>query len=206
MKTGTMLTVALCAAALCAVSHPAYADLRSIDSLDLAQNADLDRVALADAAPLSQDEMSDLRGGFIDPTGLIYNFSVNVQTALNGANVFTRSIDLSSVGPNGQLQASTSSTILPNNIPTGLNVGVIGNGSGVTVTNANGAVTTIMNQTAAGAPASIIVSTGSNLNVTQMVNATLTLQGLGAITNFLHGTVGQTAQLVQHVAMRSIGF
>lgn len=205
MKTRTMLAIALCASALC-FSRSADAALQPmLETVSQDPGEQLDRVAMTDAMPLSSDEMSDLRGGFVDPTGLIYNFSVNVQTALNGADVFTRSINLSS-GPNGQLQASSVSNLVPGNVPTGLNVGVIGNGSGVSVTNATGGITTILNQTATGAPASIIVSTGSNLNVTQTVSATLTLQNLATITNFLHTTVGQTATMAQHTALRSIGF
>ena len=108
MKNKTMLTLALCALAVCAVSRPGYAALPS------PRIPGMDYIALADAVPLSSDEMGNLRGGFIDPTGLIYNFAVNVQTALNGAEVFTRSLNISPSGPNGQMQATSTSSLLPN--------------------------------------------------------------------------------------------
>ena len=200
MKNKTMLTLALCALAVCAVSRPGYAALPS------PRIPGMDYIALADAVPLSSDEMGNLRGGFIDPTGLIYNFAVNVQTALNGAEVFTRSLNISPSGPNGQMQATSTSSLLPKNIPSGFNVGVIGNGTGVTVSNTSGNVATFLNQTAAGAPASIIISTGSGLNAAQSVNATLTLRNISSIARFVHSMAPQTAAMAQHTALRSLGF
>ena len=162
-----------------------------------------DNIIVADAAPLSSDEMSELRGGFIDPSGLIFNFAVNVRTDLNGALVFTRSLTVTPSGISGQLQATASNNVLPQNLPGNVSIGVIGNGNGITVTNASGQTTTILNQTAGGAPASIIVNNASNANVTQAVNVALTLKNVAAMTGFLHMTT-QSA-LAQNNVLHSLG-
>ena len=142
---------------------------------------DLDRIALADISPLSSDDMENLRGGFVDPTGLLFNFSVNVQTAIDGAEVYTKSITVNTSGLNGQIQTAVTNSLQQNNMPTGLTIGAISGGSGVTVSNASGTVATVLSQTAAGAPASIILNTSSNINLSQTVTAALSLQSLTAI-------------------------
>jgi hypothetical protein len=159
---------------------------------------------LADAAPLSLDDMDGLRGGFSDPSGMIFNFAVDVQTALNGTQVFSRSLVVSP-GAGGQLQATNTGGLLPSNLPTNITFTALSNGTGVTATDANGTTTTILNQTAAGAPASIIMNTASNRTVTQSVTVSLTLQNLGPLMNFLH-TASPGAALAQSAGGRALGF
>jgi hypothetical protein len=72
-----------------------------------------EQIVVADATPLTLEEMQDIRGGFMDPTGLIYNFAVNVQTAINGAEIFSRSITVSPSGIGGQWTATASANLFP---------------------------------------------------------------------------------------------
>ena len=124
---------------------------------------------------------------------------------LNGNEVFTRSLVVAPSVGNGQLQATATTNLLPNNIPTALSVNMLGNGTGVVVTDASGHNTTVLSQTANGAPASIILNTGNDRNVTQSVNVNLTLQNMAAIMSFIHTTT-QGAAMGQHAAIRSLGF
>jgi hypothetical protein len=163
-----------------------------------------DELMVADAAPLSADQMDQARGGFADPSGLIYRFSVDVQTALNGSEVFTRSLTVMP-GINGQFQATTSANVIGANIPAGLNVAMIGNGSGVRVTDAAGNVTTVFNQTAAGVPSSIILNNANNRTISQTVNLNLVLPNLSTIMNFVHASL-PSAAMAQQNAVRGLGF
>jgi len=192
LKTAT-LTAIMGAAILGLASHPASAFPSSGTA----------HIVLADATPLSLSEMENLRGGFADPSGLIYQFAVDVKTLLNGSEVFSRSIV---VAPsNGQLQATTASNLAPNNSAGGLSISMLGNGAGIIVTDANGNSTTALSQTANGTPASIILNTGSGRNLTQSVNISLTLQNMTSIMNFLH-TATQGAAMAQHSSIRALGF
>jgi hypothetical protein len=166
--------------------------------------ADSERLILADATPLSLSEMQSIRGGFIDPTGLIYNFAVNVRTALNGAEIFTRSIIVAPAGGSGHLEATTNANVLPQNVPNTLNVSMIGKGKGVSIVDSDGNRTTVLNQTANGSPASIVVNTSNNRNIAQSVDVTLTLRGLSSIAGYIKASA-QTA-IMQHMNMRSLGF
>jgi hypothetical protein len=163
-----------------------------------------ERVVLAEADPLSTGEMGALRGGFIDPTGLILNFAVNVQTDINGAQIFTRSFTVSPLSSTGALQAVANANLLPKNLPANLSLGLIGNGQGVAITNPNGQTTTVLNQTATGAPASIVLNTSNNTTIAQSVAVTLALKNLSSISNFARSAT-QSA-LAQHTALRGLGF
>ena len=163
-----------------------------------------ERIVLAEATPLTSSEMQDMRGGFIDPSGLIYNFAVDVQTALNGVAVFTRSLTISPSGSGGQFQAAAHASLLPKNFPSNFNVTMIDNGKGVTVTDTSGNSSTVLNQSASGAPTSVIMNTSSNTNLSQSVNVTLTLKNVSSVMNFVHATT--QAAMGQHAAMRSLGF
>ena len=163
-----------------------------------------ERILLADANPLSSVEMNELRGGFIDPTGLIINFAVNVQTDLNGAQIFTKSFTITPSGPNGALQGVGNTNLISKNAPGNLNVGLIGNGTGILITNPNGQMTTVLNQTAAGTPSSIVMNTANNTNIAQSVAVSLALKNLSSVSNYVH-TVTQSA-LAQRTALRSLGF
>lgn len=162
-----------------------------------------DRLMIAEATPLTPEEMQDLRAGFIDPTGLIYNFAVNVRTALNGADVFTRYITVSpSIG--GSLQATTATALAAASIPEGLSVNIIGGGKGIFVVDANGDQSLILNQTPGGAPTSTVLNTISNSSIRQSVDMALTLNQLTPVMALARTPIA--AALEQSMALRSLGF
>jgi hypothetical protein len=163
-----------------------------------------ERIVVADATPLTLEEMQNIRGGFMDPTGLIYNFAVNVQTAINGAEIFSRSITVSPSGLGGQLAATASSNLFPQNLPSNFSVSMIGNGNGIVVNNTANGTTTALNQTASGVPASIVLNTSNNSNIAQTVSLALTLKNLSSVMNLAHLTIPPA--LAQNGALRGLGF
>lgn len=163
-----------------------------------------DRIVLAEALPLRESEMKNIRGGFMDPTGLIYNFAVNVRTALEGVEVFTRSLMLSPSGANGHLQAVGHSSVFPTGIPEGLNLRLMGGGAGLSVTDASGKHTTVLNQTAAGVPTSIVLNTRNDVNLAQSVDMTLTLSSLHGLASRINASV--RAGLFQRTSIRPLGY
>ncbi len=161
-----------------------------------------DRLVIAEAAPLAPEEMQDLRAGFIDPTGLIYNFAVNVETALNGVDVFTRYITVSP-SINGHLQATTATALTAANIPAGLGVTIIDGGKGISIVDANGNQALIFNQTPSGAPTSTVLNTISNSSIKQSVDMALTLNQLSPVMALARTPIA--AALEQSMALRSLG-
>jgi len=209
MKTQkTLMTLCIVLPAFCA-SAAALGDnpLSSVsDRLNGNRPLRGEQVVLRGAQPLSEEEMQTLRGGFIDPTGLIYRFAVNVRTALNGSEIFTRSLVLASTGTRGNLQASSSANVETQNIPSSATVTMVNNsGGGVVITDSNGNKATVLNQTSNGTPSSIILNTTSGANISQTVNMTLTLKNLSSSVSALAHTIAQTPSLqVNH--RHSLGF
>lgn len=162
-----------------------------------------DIIAMNDASPLSVDEMDSLRGGFVDPTGMLYQFAVDVRTTLNGIPVFSRSVVVAPSQLTGELQAMSTANV--NNAAPTVNVNAINNGRGVNITDAAGNQITAINQTAAGAPTSIILNTTNNQSVTQTVDLSLILHNTAMLTNFIHNSA-QGAASAQRNALRSLGF
>jgi hypothetical protein len=185
---------------------PALAEIanpRAAASMAAAPSAPAEeKIVVADAAPLSTDEMNTVRGGFADPTGMIRLFFVNVKTQLNGSTVFERSLVVAP-SSTGQLQASANNDMITQNVPASFTVNMLGNGNGVSVTNAAG-TTTILNQTTSGAPSSIIFNSASDRNVAQSVNLSLILQNTAAMTSNIRNA-NQAAAMAQHSAVRGIG-
>ncbi len=167
-----------------------------------------DMVAMIDAEmPLSSSDMDSLRGGFADPRGLFYNFAVNVQTQVNGATIFSRALTVMPSAATGQLEATANMDLMPQNLPSGLGLSMVGNGNGVLITNPNGSHTTVLNQTAGGAPASIIMNTMNGQNIKQTVTVGLTLHNMATIMNFVHNaSIAQVGALAQHSSIRNLGF
>jgi hypothetical protein len=165
-----------------------------------------DVLVMADAQPLATEDMAEMRAGFIDPSGLIFSFGVNVQTQIDGALMYVRSLVLQA-DPAGQLTATANTQLLSQNLPAGVTANIINNGGGVQVTDKNGN-TTIVNQTANGALANIIMNTANNRNVTQTMNIDLVLQHVQSIMGNVSGA-GQTALLSglarQSAHMHSVG-
>jgi hypothetical protein len=161
-------------------------------------------MVLVEAKQLTTDEMQNIRGGFIDPTGMIFNFAVNVRTALNGMEIFTRSLTISPSGPHGHFEATNNTALVQPNIPSNLSANVIGSGTGVTITDTSGNTTTVLNESAGGVPSSIVFNTSSDRDIAQSVAMTLTLKNVPAFAAFSH-TAAQSA-LAQSASMRSLGF
>lgn len=157
-------------------------------------------ITIADATELTPGEMQRLRGGFIDPTGLIYSFAVNVQTALNGTEVFTRQVVVSP-GTGGEFQGSVNNNLLARNVD-GMRVSIIKNGAGVTAVDRNGLTTTLLNETETGIPSSIVINNGNDRNIAQSVEMTLKL-------NSIASTFAQTraaANVARRATMHDLGF
>lgn len=154
-----------------------------------------DTIALADAsAPLSPGQMANLRGGFVDPNGFLVSFAVNVQTEVDGNVSFTRSFTIAPAA-NGQLQLANSNQSLTGNAT------ILNNGAGIQVTGPGGTVT-VLNQTAAGVPSSIVINTANNQNIKQTVDVGITLQNMQSILSKI-GLVQQAnalAAMMQNVA------
>ncbi len=163
---------------------------------------DPERIVIAEARLLAPDEMQELRGGFIDPTGLIYKFAVNVQTALNGAEIFTRTITVSPTFDK-HLQATTETALNSSNIPNNFNVLVLREGQGVSISNEDGGHSIVLNQTPGGPPISAILNTMNDSTIKQSVNMSLTINEMTPIMNSLRTSIG--AALEQNSALRSVG-
>ena len=179
----------------CALAAPAFGGVISGDRV----------VMLYGEKPMSLSEMSETRGGFVDVSGLIRDFTVNVHTALNGAMIFSRSLVVAPSPETGQFAASATSNVISQNVPTDVIVSEINKGAGVTIIDPAGQQTTILNQTDAGAPASVVMNTASQQNITQTVDVVLTLKNMATVMNYVHNST-QSAAMVQNNAMRSLRF
>jgi len=161
-----------------------------------------DCIVISENKRLAPEEMREVRGGFIDPTGLVYNFAVNVRTALNGAEVFTRTITVSPA-VDRHLQATVATALLTEKIPKDLSVKIVGEGKGLFVSNADGGHSLILNQTPQGIPISAVLNTLSNSDINQTVSMTLKLNQVTPMLNALRSPLG--AALEQNSAIRSLG-
>ncbi len=120
------------------------------------------------------EEMAGLSGGFIDASGFIIRFAVDVRAQIDGALLFLRSFVLDQV--NGKLQATDDSfKLLSENLPNGSQAAVVNDGGGVIITNAQGDQTVVLNENAKGLPSSIVNNTANGLNLSQTVALDLTL-------------------------------
>lgn len=184
--TTNSLALALAFAAF--LSAPmAYAD--ETDAL----GAQKDNLQIAEAE-LSDETMDEARAGFTDASGMIYRFAVDVRTQIDGAVTFTRQITLDH-DASGQLQAAQIVGVDTTGLPTGATATLINNGQGIRVTSTTGA-TTVLNQTASGALASIIMNTANDQQITQTMNINLVLQNMPAVNmTGLNNTVTGLAQI-----------
>lgn len=162
-----------------------------------AEELDDDRIVLAEAA-LPEDTMDETRGGFIDSSGMIYSFAVDVRTQIDGAITLTRQITLTA-GQGGQL-AAASNVDLTNN--SGALATLIGNGQGLSVTS-NSGVTTVLNQTASGTLASIVMNTANNRQIVQTIDLNLVLKNVPSLAM---ANLGNTISgLAQGAHLQSVG-
>jgi hypothetical protein len=189
----------------------------------LAEPSELDLVG---AIEVADADMGQVRGGFFDPTGLIFRFAVDIKSQIDGALMFVRSLVLQhtdtihdsvqqsvqaslpkSEAPDSGLVASSSSEVIQQNIPQGTEVKVMENGSGLVISNSQGQ-TTLINQTAEGAFSNVIMNTADNRIITQTMNVDLVLQNMTNVINSVADIRNRMAPagLSQISHMHTIGF
>jgi len=177
----------------------------SLSSTSYATDFEEDRITFAEAEPLSHEEMQGLRGGFIDPTGIFYNFAVNVRTSLEGIEIFSRNIFVSAAeSTGGRLHGTSTASLSTEDLSNALAVSMLDRGSGITVRDTKGNTAMILNETSRGVPSSIIMNTTSDLNIAQSVGLTLTLKDQSSLTALSQATV--RAALAQRSALHMLGF
>ncbi|MDX9690330.1 MAG: hypothetical protein RBT70_07715 [Alphaproteobacteria bacterium] len=180
---------------------------------------------LAGAIEVADADMGDVRGGFIDPTGMIFRFAVDIKSQIDGALMFVRSLVLQHTDSihdsvqqavneslpksqgNSGFVASSSSEVIQENIPHGTEVKVMENGSGLVISNSQGQ-TTFINQTSAGAFSNVIMNTADNRIITQTMNIDLVLQNMTNVINNVADIRSRLAPagLGQIAHMHTIGF
>jgi hypothetical protein len=165
---------------------------------EMADSEDL--VVLSEATQLTPAEMQELRGGFVDTTGMIYSFAVDVRTAIGGAEVFSRSLTVSPTGPGGEFRATNISNIA-SVLPDNLTAEIVNNGAGLLLFDANGNSTLVLSQTETGVPTSIILNSGSDKDIRHTVQMSLQLNGALANAN-----AARAAAAVARSNMHHLGF
>lgn len=170
----------------------------------MAQEMD-DNVLLTGAKRISDKDMDNMRAGFIDPSGMIYRFAVDVKTQIDGAITFVRSIVMMP-DINGHLSATSNTQFGNSNMQNGVVANVINNGRGVSVSDSKGK-TTVLNQTDSGALASIVLNSADNRLITQSMDINIVLQGVQ--TAMIHANGGALSSingLMQGARMHNLGF
>jgi len=188
--TPAVLTTLVCAGYACQV----FAEEISFE----------DEIVIADAEVMRPSDMEEARAGFIDPTGLIYRFAVDVRTRVDGIVSYSRSLVVEP-GTGGHLQASSTAQIQEApNLPAGTIAAIIENGKGIVVDDENGK-TTIMNQTKTGAIASIIMNAADNRVVSQTVDVNVMLRNITSMVAHNMASSAMSA-LAQSINARRMGF
>ncbi|MDD5586460.1 MAG: hypothetical protein PHY92_05835 [Alphaproteobacteria bacterium] len=162
-----------------------------------------DEIIMADAEVLYASDMEETRGGFIDPTGLIFRFAVDVRTRIDGIVSYARSLVLEP-GIGGHLQASSTTKIQEApNLPVGTIASIIENGNGIVVDD-NSGKTTVLNQTPTGSIASVITNTADNRVVSQTMDINIILNNIPNLRSHGHGSGGFSA-FSQGIRSRAMG-
>jgi hypothetical protein len=178
--------------------------IQSVRANDLGDELMDDEIVMADAEVLDASDMEETRGGFIDPTGLIFRFAVDVRTRVDGIVSYARSLVLQP-GLSGHLQATTSAQIQQApNLPSGTIANIINEGKGIVVDDDNGK-TTILNQTDTGAFANVIMNAANNRVVSQTMDINIVLKNLPNLHSH-HGGRGGFSPLDQSMSTRSMRF
>lgn len=178
----------------------------SVSVVEPETGEDIAPFMVAEAEQLPDAVMNEMRAGFIDPSGMIYRFAVDVRTEMDGALAFVRSIVLQA-DPQGQLQATNTMQLLSQNLPAGAVANVLNNGGGLAITDKNGN-TTLLNQTPTGALANVIINTADNRNITQTMNIDIVLNHVQTIAGAANaGHIPPAlAGLAQGAHMHKLGF
>jgi hypothetical protein len=165
-----------------------------------------DEILVAEADVVSNGEMAEMRAGFIDPSGLLFRFAVDVKSQIDGALMFVRSLVLETTSP-GHYTASANNQVINENLPVGTTAAVIDNGAGVVVSSEKG-TTTLMNQPSSSSFASVVVNQASDVVVSQTMNIDLVIQNVQASMRQLTDlkSFNAPAGLNQSAHMHTIGF
>jgi hypothetical protein len=119
-------------------------------------------------APLSDDDLSELRGGFLVADGIAFDFGATVRTSVDGVQILESRITWTPQGT----AVETVSGAAPYQLP--------GGGLGITLRNPTG-TTTIGHRLLDGQLQGFILNTADNRNVTQTIDVTLTLPGFDEV-------------------------
>ena len=197
---------------LVAMAAAPEASAKASDSKDNKTQTEMfapeDSVQLAEARIVSDAELGVMRAGFIDPTGMIYRFAVDVESQIDGALTFVRSLVLQPDGANGQMAATTSSQLVAGALPEGTTAQVVNGGEGVLMTSQDGRYTALFNRGSSGNIANVIFNTADNRNISQTVNIDIALQNVSAVMGQLSalGNVNAAANMYQSSRMHTLGF
>jgi len=149
-----------------------------------AESADV----FAGAAPVSDADLREERGGFITAAGVTFDIGASVETTVNGTLALVSNISLT---PAGQVQQTTwINPNLPNATPinantaaalaaAGINLSGFANASGVAIKQDSG-LTAVLTNLAPGALSNLVINTANGQTIRQTTNITLTLPGFAA--------------------------
>lgn len=133
-----------------------------------------DHIIMAEASVVSSQDMGEMRAGFMDASGLMFKFAVDIKAQVDGALMFVRSLVLETV-KSGGFHVASSSQVMPENLPTGTSVDVVNNGAGVVVSGDEGK-TTMLNQPSNGVFSNVILNAANNRDIAQTMNIDLIVQ------------------------------
>lgn len=193
-------------AALVPVQKPVRTANKTLNTKPITSNFE-DTIILAEAKVVRDRDLGEMRGGFVDPTGLIFKFAVDVQSQVNGALAYVRSLVLQADGA-GQMQASSSSNVMQQNLPSGTTASVVNNGAGIVISSQEGQQTTMINQAANGAITNVVLNTANDMNISQVVNIDLVLKSIDPLMGQFSNLKNMNAPggLNQIARTHSVGF
>jgi hypothetical protein len=166
-----------------------------------------DEIVVADARPVPDSEMGELRAGFWDVSGFLMKFAVDVEAQIDGALMFVRSLVVQPT-VNGAMEASSTAKLLAENLPAGTTATVLEDGAGVVLSDQAGKQTALLNQSSVGALTNVIMNTADNVNVSQTMNVDLVLQNVDNLVSQVTAMKAMSAPagLFQTARMHTIGF
>lgn len=168
-----------------------------------------DEVSFDQAQLVPASEMAEMRGGFIDPSGLIFRFAVDVKSQIDGVLTFVRSLVLQANEITGQMHAESKAELVTEpSLPSGTTAHIVNDGAGVVVKHEQGQQTTVINQAASGAITNVVMNTADNVQVAQTINIDLVLQNVGDLVGQVSAARGMVSAAGLHHAghMHRIGF
>lgn len=118
--------------------------------------------------PLSDDDLAEMRGGFLMADGVTFDFAATVHTTVNGVQVMDSRVTWTPQGA----KLETLSGMTPRDLASG--------GVGITLKDSSG-LTTIGHRLLEGELQGFILNTADNRTVTHNIDVTLTLPGFDMV-------------------------